>query len=76
MVALIITKKCTCARIQLYLFLASILEKNANGCNVHKEGYTKIFRRVAYNNQKVGNDLISISRGTVTPWKAMRGAMP
>ena len=61
-----------CPRIQIYLFLASVLEKNANECNMHKE----ISTEVACNNQKVGNDLISISRGTVTPWKALRGVMP
>lgn len=59
-----------CPRIQIYLFLASILEEDVNGCNVHNEGYTEIFNRVACNNQEVENDLISIYRGGITTWKA------
>lgn len=69
---LIKTKTCTCTRTQIYLFLASILEKDANGYNVHKKGYTEIFNRVACNNQKVENDLILIYRGNVTLWKTVQ----
>ena len=38
------TEKCPRPRIQTFLFLASSLEKNADRCNAHKEGYTKIFK--------------------------------
>lgn len=40
---LIKTKKGMCSRVQTFLFLATLLEKNAEGCNAHKEGYTRVF---------------------------------
>ena len=40
MAGLIKTKKCKCSRIQTSLFLATLLEENADRCNMHKEGYT------------------------------------
>ena len=43
MAGLIKTKKCMCSRIQISLFLATLLEENADRCNTHKEGYTMIF---------------------------------
>ena len=60
-----------CSRIQTSLFLATLLEENADRCNMHKEGYT-IFNRVACKSQKARNDLTSVYRGTDTLWNTMQ----
>lgn len=73
------TEKCPCPRILTFLFLASVLEKNADRWDAHRERCATTFRtEFACNRQKLENDLIRLqgSSDAVEYSAAAKGTMP